>query len=164
VPPTGAWWTSGSHCLLSASTSLTSITAIGPHHAAAPTYVGEAPKRASGSTWFSKVLQLEIGLSSCVLVAISPRSGKQVWGRAPRGAPGRHPSADTRRWRPGGGHVAGARLADLAQSRLVLKTKQDYANLWSTVIFDNSKPFLLKRTLADVLGGVLVWQSLDRCS
>jgi hypothetical protein len=61
--------------LLGAPTSLARIMVIGPHHAAA-TYVGEAPKWASGSTWFGRVSQLEIGLSSCVLVAISPRRAK----------------------------------------------------------------------------------------
>jgi hypothetical protein len=81
--------------LLSALASLTSIMVIGPHHAAA-TYVGEPPERASGGTWFSKVLQLEVGLSFCVLVATSPD---------------RHPAADPRRWRPAGGAVAGAGLA-----------------------------------------------------
>jgi hypothetical protein len=59
---------------------------IGPHHAATPTShtaVGETPKRASGITWFGSVSQLEIGLSSCVLVAISPRRAKL--GGVPRG-------------------------------------------------------------------------------
>jgi hypothetical protein len=70
--------------LLGAPTSLASTMVIGPHYAAA-TYVGGAPKRASRSTWFSKVLQLEVGLSFCVLVAmaISPRCGKL--GSMPRG-------------------------------------------------------------------------------
>jgi hypothetical protein len=69
--------------LLGAPTSLASIMVIGPHHAAA-TYVGEAPKRASGSTWFgTRASQLEIGLCSCVLVAISPRRAKL--GGVPRG-------------------------------------------------------------------------------
>jgi hypothetical protein len=36
---------------------------------------------------------------------------RQVGGRAPRDALGRHPSADPRRWRPAGGPVAGAGLA-----------------------------------------------------
>jgi hypothetical protein len=43
------------------ATSLASTMAIVPHHAAA-TYTGEAPKRASESTWFGKGPQLEIGL------------------------------------------------------------------------------------------------------
>jgi hypothetical protein len=61
--------------LLSASTcSLARIMVTGSHHAAAM-HVGEALKRASGSTWFGRVSQLEIGLSSyvLVLVATSPR-------------------------------------------------------------------------------------------
>jgi hypothetical protein len=72
---------------------------VRPHHAAA-IYAGGAPKRASGGTWFSRALQLEIGgLSSCVVVAISRRRAK-LGGRAPRGAaPGRHPPPDSRRWR-----------------------------------------------------------------
>jgi hypothetical protein len=35
---------------------------------------------------------------------------RQVGGFAPRGALGRHPSADPRRWRTAGGPVAGAQL------------------------------------------------------
>jgi hypothetical protein len=63
--------------LLGAPTSLASTMVIGPqpHHAAA-TYAGEAPKRASGSTWFGKGSQLEIGVSFCVLVDISLRRAK----------------------------------------------------------------------------------------
>jgi hypothetical protein len=41
--------------LLGAPTSLASIMVVGPHHAAAA-HVGMAPKRASGSTWFGKVV------------------------------------------------------------------------------------------------------------
>jgi hypothetical protein len=56
---------------LGTPTSLASIMVVGPHHTAA-THAGEAPKRASGSTWFGRASQLEIGLSFYVLVAISP--------------------------------------------------------------------------------------------
>jgi hypothetical protein len=95
--------------LLGAPASLSSIMAIGPHHAAA-TYVGGAPKRASRSTWFGKV-QLEIGLSSCALVAISRRRAKL--GGVPRGMgpAGTPPPVAPHRWRPASGPVAGAGLA-----------------------------------------------------
>jgi hypothetical protein len=140
---------------LSAPTSLASIMVIDPHNAAA-THVGGAPKRGSRSTWFGRASQLEIGLSSCVLVAISPHRAK-LGGRAPRDAPGRHPSADPRRWRPAGGTVAGAGLA-VPPQRLIVDVNPP-------LVSDNSKSFLLKRTLADWLIGVLVWQiSMDRCS
>jgi hypothetical protein len=77
--------------LLGAPTSL-----VRPHHAAV-THVAEvAPKWASGSTWFGWVFTESAGLSFCVLVAISPPP-RQVGGRAPRDALGRHPSADPRR-------------------------------------------------------------------
>jgi hypothetical protein len=86
--------------LLGAPTSLAGIMVIDPHHAAAThtRRCSSEPKRASGSTWFGKVSQLEVGLSSCVLVAISPRRGEL--GGGPRGrrmrAPGRNPSAGPR--------------------------------------------------------------------
>jgi hypothetical protein len=106
--------------LLSAPTSFAGIMVIGPHHAAV-THVGGAPKRVSQSTWFSKVLQSEIGLGSCVLVDTSPRRAK--FGGVSRGMrsagtpPPPHPphpptpaAADPRRWHPAGGPVAGAGL------------------------------------------------------
>jgi hypothetical protein len=44
---------------------------------APPSHTSEiAPKWASGSTWFGKGSQEGAGLSSCVLVAISPRRAK----------------------------------------------------------------------------------------
>jgi hypothetical protein len=90
--------------------------------------------------------QLEIGLNSCVLVAISPRSGKSG-GCAPRDAPDRRPSAGPRQLAP---HRR-------ARGRSPL-------GIEPPVVSENSKSFLLKRTLADVLVDVLVWQSMDRCS
>jgi hypothetical protein len=73
-----------------------------------------APKWASGSTWFGKGPQESAGLSSCVLVAISPRRAK--WGSGgvcPAGCARPTPlPADPRRWRTaGGGPVAGAQSA-----------------------------------------------------
>jgi hypothetical protein len=65
--------------MLSAPTSLASIMAIGPHHAAVRRHTRRrciAPKWASGSTWFGKGSQESAGLSFCVLVAISPRRAK----------------------------------------------------------------------------------------
>jgi hypothetical protein len=64
------------HCVLGAPTSLASTAwSVRTSHAAT-TCAGETPKRASGGTWFGMVSQLEIGLSSCVLVATSPRRAK----------------------------------------------------------------------------------------
>jgi hypothetical protein len=80
--------------MLGAPTSLASIMAIGPHHAAV-THVGGSSEVAwaSGSAWFGKGSQKSAGLSFCVLVAISPRRAK-LGGFAPRDALGRRPSAD----------------------------------------------------------------------
>jgi hypothetical protein len=80
------------------------------HHRAAATYVGGAPKRASGSTWFGRAFT--VGICSgflCLGGYVAPP--RQVGGRAPRDALGRRPSADPRRWRLAGGPVAGADFA-----------------------------------------------------
>ena len=90
--------------LLGAPTSLASIMAIGPHHAAV-THVGD-------SSWrLGKGSQESAGLSSCVLLGGYLAPPRQVGGFAPRDALARHPSADPRRWRTAGGPVAGAQLA-----------------------------------------------------
>jgi hypothetical protein len=92
--------------LLSAPTSFAGIMVIGLHHAAV-THVGGVPKRVSQSTWFSKVLQSEIGLGSCVLVDTSPRRAK--FGGVSRGmrSAGTPPPTPTP---AAGGPVAGAGL------------------------------------------------------
>jgi hypothetical protein len=60
--------------------------------------------------WLGWVFTESAGLSSCVLVAISPRPPRQAGVCAPRNALGRHPPGDPRRWRPARGPVAGAQL------------------------------------------------------
>jgi hypothetical protein len=102
--------------LLGAPTSLASIMAIGPHYAAV-THVGgssEVGQRehmvrqgSTGKCW-SEFLCLGGYLAE-------PR---QVGGGSPRGALGRCPSADPRRWRPAGGPVAGAQLGIIAGNLL----------------------------------------------
>jgi hypothetical protein len=97
--------------LLGAPTSLASIVVIGPHLTA-------VTHAAGGSS--------EVGQRGHV---VRPGIDRKCWseflclggylapprqvggGRSPRDAPGRHPSADLRRWRPAGGPVAGAGLA-----------------------------------------------------
>jgi hypothetical protein len=106
--------------LLSAPTSsLASILVIGPHHGAA-THVGAevAPKwGVSRSTWSGWVFTESGGLSSCVLVTISPRRPRQVGpGACPAGGARSTPPPpprDPHRWRTTGGAVAGAQLGTL---------------------------------------------------
>ena len=100
--------------MLSAPTSLASIMMIGPHHAAV-THVGDSSeasgKWASGSTWSMVRLGIHRKCWSeflCLGDYLTPP--RQVGGRAPRGALGRHPSAGPRRWRAAGGPVAGGQL------------------------------------------------------
>jgi hypothetical protein len=84
--------------LLGAPNSLASTIVVGPHHAAV-THLGDSsegsgPAGAACSIWFGKGSQESAGLSSCVLVAISPRRAKW-WGVPPRDALGRHPPPPT---------------------------------------------------------------------
>ena len=80
------------------ATSLASTMATVPHHATA-TYTGEAPKRATARARGSaRVHSWKLVLSFCVLVAIGYLAPpRQVGGRAPRDAPGRCPSKNTKR-------------------------------------------------------------------
>jgi hypothetical protein len=95
--------------MLSAPASLASIMMTGPHHAAV-THAGDSSEVGqrehmvrqgfTGKCW-SEFL--------CLGDYLAPP--RQVGGFAPRGAPGRNPSAGPRRWRPASGPVAGAQLA-----------------------------------------------------
>jgi hypothetical protein len=103
--------------MLSAPASLASIMVVGPHHAAV-THAGgsssEAPKWASGSTWFGKGSQESAGLRFCVLVAISRRRAKsEGLPRGVRSAGTRPPPAPAAGRRTAGGPVAGAQLGVL---------------------------------------------------
>jgi hypothetical protein len=120
--------------LLSALTSLASTMVVGPHHAAA-THAGEAPNRASGRTWFGRASQLEIGLSFCVLVAISPRRAKLGGGGGvPRGM---RPAST-----PPPIPAAGAPPAGPWQGPFIWPF--DAKPSWHhTVVCDNSQSFLL---------------------
>jgi hypothetical protein len=124
-PPTDACWAFGSCCrvlqLLSPAPRR-SVRTAGRRRRHNTIYVREAPKRASGSTWLVRqgISQLEIGLSSCVLVAISPRRAKL--GGVPRGVrsadtPPPTPTAGAPP--PAAGPVAGAGLAVFALQRPV---------------------------------------------
>jgi hypothetical protein len=80
--------------------------------------------------WFSRASQLEIGLSSCVLVlvAISPRRAKlggSPRGMRPAGSPPPIPAA--------GGPVAGARLG--------IEPLDAKPSWHRAVVFDNSQSF-----------------------
>jgi hypothetical protein len=102
-------------------TSLASIMVIGPHHATATHAGGSSEVGHQRDHMVRQGLlphrEVLAGLSSPVSWWLS-RSATPSWlgGRSPRGAPGRHPSADPRRWRPAGGPagpwpLAGAGLA-----------------------------------------------------
>jgi hypothetical protein len=93
--------------------SLASTMVIGPHHAAV-THVGD-----SSSEVGQREHMVRLGIHRkcwseflCLGDYLArPAAPSQVAGCAPRGALGRHPSADPRRWRrPAGGPVAGAQL------------------------------------------------------
>jgi hypothetical protein len=77
--------------LLSAPTSLSSITmVVGPHAAhAAVTHVGDSSEVGQREHMVRLVFTESAGLSFCVLVTISPRRAKQVGGFVPRDVFGR---------------------------------------------------------------------------
>jgi hypothetical protein len=100
---------------------------IVPHHAAAvKANTSEvAPKWASGSTWSGWVFTESAGLEFLCLgdyLAPPRQVGGGGGGVAPRGALGRHPSADSRRWRPAGGPVAGAQSAKVIANQVGCNT------------------------------------------
>jgi hypothetical protein len=110
LPATNRCMASLQVVLLGAPTSLASTMVVGPHHAAV-THVGSC----------SEVGQREhvvrrLGIHRkcwseflCLGEYLAPP--RQVGGCAPRGALGRHPSADPRRWRPAEPNICQRRLS-----------------------------------------------------
>jgi hypothetical protein len=95
--------------LLGAPTSLVSIMVVGSHHAAATTI----RRRSSEAGQREHMARQGITVGNwCEFLCLGGYHAppRQVGGRAPQDALGRHVPADPRRWRPAGGAVAGAHL------------------------------------------------------